>query len=378
MKSCILFLILVLIVLNENFAQIKNGFIISGYIKNIGETKVLLGNKPIGYPTGFELKYFDSCFSKNDSFYFKGQVKEPAFYSIEIPEKSKGWCSFILENEAIEIRGNKDSVWKAVIEGSRQTKKYFSYRNLIDRPIQKRITDISIQMEHMDPKKDSVKISQLKNDSLKYYSNLVQTNLFNYISLHPEDYVSLYELYYLRSRINADSAKKYYMLLAGELKQNSLGKRLYYELYEIPENIKVFKKLPNFSLPDTSGDVIEMTSFRGKYVIIDFWASWCGPCIAEFRGIKKLYSAYPHEKLAILGISLDSDKPSWINSIQKNELNWYQLSDLHGNNNKAALLFGIEFIPQKFLIDPNGIILLTNSSTDQIREELDKLIHTNP
>jgi len=125
------------------------------------------------------------------------------------------------------------------------------------------------------------------------------------------------------------------------------------------EKIGIGKVAPDFTQPDTLGRSVTLSSFRGKYVLIDFWASWCGPCRKENPNVVKAYEKYHPKGFEILGISLDENDQAWKKAIIKDKLNWVHLSDLKYWNNSVALLYGVSGIPQNYLIDPQGKIIAT-------------------
>jgi peroxiredoxin len=133
---------------------------------------------------------------------------------------------------------------------------------------------------------------------------------------------------------------------------------------------------PDFEQPDTSGHPVRLSSFRGKYVLLDFWASWCGPCRQENPNIVKVYNEYKNKNFTIIGISLDKREGAfaWLNAIKSDHLTWTQLSDLKFWNNAVAQLYFVQSIPKNFLIDPTGKIIAQDLRGDDLEDELKKVL----
>ena len=131
--------------------------------------------------------------------------------------------------------------------------------------------------------------------------------------------------------------------------------------------------LPDFTQNDVNGKPFTLSSLRGKYVLVDFWASWCGPCRAENPNIVKAFNKYKSKNFTVLGVSLDQDKAKWLEAIKKDGLAWSHVSDLKYWNNAVATQFGIQSIPASFLIDPTGKIV----ARDLRGADLDKFLATN-
>jgi peroxiredoxin len=132
--------------------------------------------------------------------------------------------------------------------------------------------------------------------------------------------------------------------------------------------------IPDFEQNDIDGKPVNIKSFRGKFVLVDFWASWCGPCRGENPNVVSAFKKYSSKNFTVLGISLDKSKEPWIQAINNDGLTWTQVSDLKGWTNAVAQKFGINSIPQNFLIDPNGVIIGKNLRGPDLDAKLESVI----
>ncbi|MGN8068617.1 redoxin domain-containing protein [Mucilaginibacter sp. 22184] len=140
--------------------------------------------------------------------------------------------------------------------------------------------------------------------------------------------------------------------------------------------IPVGSKAPEFTENDIHDKPVSLSSFKGKYVLVDFWASWCLPCRQENPNVLKAYNKYKDKGFTVLGVSLDSEsaKASWLKAIASDALPWTQISDLKGWKNQAAQLYGVGSIPQNFLIDPNGVVIATNLRGEDLHTKLASIL----
>jgi thiol-disulfide isomerase/thioredoxin len=157
------------------------------------------------------------------------------------------------------------------------------------------------------------------------------------------------------------------------LKNHSVGKQLKYQIFEAEQLTALNKKAIIFQQADTANNIVRLSDFKGKYVLIDFWASWCGPCRAENPHLKNVYSKYFTKGFDILGVSLDNNKAAWINAITKDQLPWKNVSDLNGFKNAVAKSYAITELPTNYLLDSQGKIIAKNLKGDSLIEKLKSL-----
>lgn len=141
-----------------------------------------------------------------------------------------------------------------------------------------------------------------------------------------------------------------------------------------PVGVEVGKTAPNFYLPDPSGKTIQLADYKGKYVYLDFWASWCAPCVALLPDLKEVWTEYQNKDFVVVGISFDSNQQTWKNYIASEQLNWVHTIDDGRSVRGAAQLYQVTAIPQSYLIDTNGIVIARNIHGDALRDSLNALL----
>ena len=135
------------------------------------------------------------------------------------------------------------------------------------------------------------------------------------------------------------------------------------------------KQAPDLALPDVNGHPVPLTSFRGKYLLVDFWASWCGPCRAENPNVVKAYNEFKGKNFAILGVSLDKEKGAWQEAVRSDNLDWSQVSDLKFWSSKAVETFKFDGIPFNVLIDPQGKVIAESLRGDDLENKLKEVLN---
>jgi peroxiredoxin len=142
---------------------------------------------------------------------------------------------------------------------------------------------------------------------------------------------------------------------------------------ETLKNVAVGETVTDFTLNDPSGNPVALSSFRGKILLIDFWASWCGPCRRENPNVVKLYNDFNDKGFEILGVSFDEDFNRWVGAIEDDQLTWPHVSDLQGWGSAAGKLYGINSIPATVLVDREGTIIAKNLRGEELRKKLEEL-----
>jgi len=221
------------------------------------------------------------------------------------------------------------------------------------------------------------KQKQAYSNSLKLYTdvnkrffyNNKQTDIFKdeqkkdqwqFIKTHPSSPVSLYILKHIEEDyLTYEQLAPYFEPLSNTLKNTAFGKS-YSEKLTALKRVRLKAKAPDFTMNTPENKPVSLSTFRGKYVLIDFWASWCVPCRRENPNVLKAYQKFKDKDFVILGVSLDSKKENWVKAINDDHLDWIQLSDLKEWDNAVAKLYSVGAIPQNFLINPKGTIIGRN------------------
>lgn len=199
-----------------------------------------------------------------------------------------------------------------------------------------------------------------------------QAIILGFIKDHPASHLSANQLFYVLNENNLSECKELYQALTEQVKGSYEGKKVTERIAAL-ESVQTGMTAPDFSQPDTLGNSVALSSFSGKYVLLEFWASWCGPCRAEGPNLLKAYNRYKDSGLVILAVSLDKDAEKWKEAIVKDNLPWIHVSDLKYFSNRVAELYGVHAIPSNFLISPEGKIIAKNLRGESLHQVLESL-----
>ena len=168
--------------------------------------------------------------------------------------------------------------------------------------------------------------------------------------------------------------KKYLPGLSNPVKNSPIAQYLASVTSSTNDKYPIGSKLPEFSQADADGKAIKLSSYKGQYVLVDFWASWCGPCRVENPNLVRTFKHFNDKNFTVFGVSLDRSKDAWLKAIKDDGLTWKHVSDLKFWGNEVAVQFGIQSIPQNFLLDPNGVIIAKNLRGMALDYKLSKVL----
>ncbi|UOE50147.1 AhpC/TSA family protein [Mucilaginibacter sp. SMC90] len=277
---------------------------------------------------------------------------------------SEDYRSLYLEPGTITVTAT-DKIADAKIEGTKTNNDNEKY-NLAEKPINDAYEALSAKRKTATPEQ----LAELNAEEKKIDDQDALVNK-KFIQENPDSYVSLNALEsYAYSADYVDIAPLFNNFSAA-IKATEAGKKFAERLPKI-KAVALGATAPEFAEADTAGKMISLSSFRGKYVLIDFWASWCGPCRRENPNVVKAYNTYKGKNFTILGVSLDrpNAKDKWLAAIHKDGLTWNHVSDLKFWDSKAADLYAVRGIPQNFLLDPNGKIIGKNLRGEDLENKL--------
>lgn len=347
----------------------KPGYVVSGAVEGVPDgTKVYIAEMQ-GF---FSFVPFDSTLVKNGKYEMKGQQKQPAMrFVMAVVDKSDPlMAQFILENTHITINLTKDPK-KTVVIGGRDNELWAEFNrkeevyNLKVEPIWKVANDSTKTQVERDE-------AQQKMEGLNKVQNAEHTQ---FLIDHIPSGVSSILLGYYYAQLDEPTLVKILALMKEKCPNDEVYREIVRER-EVNKNTGIGAQYTDIALNTPEGKLIKVSDFVGKnkVTMIDFWASWCGPCRQEMPNVIKAYNEYRDKGFAVVGVSLDSDKEAWKDAIQKLGIPWPQMSDLKGWQSAGAALYNVRSIPATVLIDQDGKIIAKDLRGEELEAKLKEIL----
>jgi peroxiredoxin len=330
----------------------------------------------------------DSAVIKNGEFAITVSFKEPTryFFYSDFERKAKGGYSpfgILVTNPGdVKIEADIENFSGSRIEGAKENELYKSFADVSSKSQKKIIDDLTQKygealVNSRKPDTADIKYKQLMKEykELSEASQKIESErLTQFVSANSGSFAAVYLLDSYASRMELEKVESLYETLLPTYKDSRSGKSIA-KVIEARKITAIGKTAPDFTQPDTLGNSVKLSDFRGQYVLVDFWASWCGPCRAENPNLVKTFNRYKDRGFTVLGVSLDQPgkKDAWLSAIHKDNLEWTQVSDLKFWDNEVAVLYGVKAIPTNLLLDREGKIIakdLRGAELDKKMEEV--------
>lgn len=325
----------------------------------------------------------DSATVANGRFEISVPYKEPGrymFFSRYELKKKGGYAPYgiiVTKPGTIQLKADMESFTSSTVTDNPENELYLAFikegmparQQIMDKMTEKYGVDFTKHLNQKDPL--YAEVNQYYNDLNTGFNTAQVERLGIFIKQHPDSFTATFLLSNMVTIVPADKAELYYNALGKTYKSTSYALNVQ-KAIDAKKITAIGKTAPDFEQPDTSGRMVKLSDFRGKYVLVDFWASWCGPCREENPNVVKAYDRYHGKGFTVLGVSLDQPgkKAAWLNAIHQDKLTWTQVSDLKFWNNEVAKLYGIQAIPQNFLLDKNGKIIALNIKGEELNKKL--------
>lgn len=342
------------------------GYQISGHLDDLDDnTYILLKAKQDGnYVT------VDSVRPVHGDFELTGTVEKPDIYYLQVADK-RGSLLLFMENGQFNITGDADSLWMAKASGAPAQDVYNDYV--------KESSTFDVASEKLYGQWRDAQMSGdkelIKKIEGQYDSLYAEKEKFDsaFMVNHPSTLVAPYLLRGMAYDMEGDQMLAFIDSFDPAIQDAALVKELR-DWAEAKKRSAIGQPAIDFTLTDTAGNEITLSDLYGNYLLIDFWAAWCGPCRRENPNVVAAYQKYHEKGFDIIGVSLDRSKDDWLKAIKDDHLTWTQVSDLNYWNSAVPKLYGVRAIPANFLLDREGTIIAKNLRSEALDKKLAELL----
>lgn len=304
--------------------------------------------------------------SRDSTFRYGLKNAEPGFYRINFYDRQ--YVNLILNNDNVKVTADGDRPdGLAKVEGSTDTDHFYAI-NEIMRNMQQKINEMNADYLKARADGNEEKMEQIE----ERYKNIEQENTEK-LKQKISDMGNSIAVFYAVNFLDADKEFEFLSILAEKFKKelpNSQYTQQFVEQIESLRSLAIGRPAPDIALPNPEGDTVRLSSLKGKYVMVDFWAAWCKPCRMENPNVVRLYNKYKDKGFEIYGVSLDRTRQDWLEAIKEDNLDWKHVSDLRYFDSEAASLYNVNAIPATVLLDKEGTIIAKNLRGEALEEKL--------
>lgn len=345
---------------------------VEGNVKNAGASMLYLeeisfnGNQPLIIDSG--------KVEADGSFKLEAVTSEEGLYSIR-PAGNLFPIALLINDAAnIEVEADPQNVEEPFrVSGSKATRRLLEYEQESNQRARK-IYEMSVALDSVAKKRIEDSTATRKYRQIEKQVADLKEYTLEFIEKSKSPVLVLYVLNSYQTMMNNLGLKRLNDTEVTEILQDAAAKFPKSKAIAAAQEQLRPSKAPDFTLPDINGNNVSLSSFKGKYVLVDFWASWCQPCRKENPNVVKTYQEFKDKNFTILGVSLDQKREAWIEAVKEDNLTWTHVSDLQYWNSKVVDLFGFNSIPYNILVDPEGNIIAEDLHGEALREKLRQVL----